>query len=142
MIYVNGDICVVCDIFTWDVHVSCSIFIWIYRCIMLYIHTKIYMKLYMYYVVHLHEDILCSDSLQLSRPRSDVKAKSHSTVPASPAKRDGVRQGVVRCLRTSKGHLRRPVWRHLLPRQSQWSWVWQFLYTRYDVPYTSIVYSI
>ena len=83
----------------------------IYRCNMLYIHAKIYMKLYMYYVVHLHEDILCSDSLQLSRPRSDVKAKSHSTVPASPAKRDGVRQGVVRCLQTSKGHLQKYLWR-------------------------------
>ena len=61
-IYVNGDICVLCDIFTWDVHVSCSIFTWIYKCIMLYIHTKIHMKLYMYYVIYLHEDIhaLCN----------------------------------------------------------------------------------
>ena len=31
-------------------------------CIMLYIHTKIYMKLYMYYAIYLHEDIhvLCA----------------------------------------------------------------------------------
>ena len=54
---VSGDICVLCDIFTCDVHVSCSIFTWIYKCIMLYIHMKIYIKLYMYYVIYLHEDI-------------------------------------------------------------------------------------
>ena len=56
-IYLNGDVCVVCDIFTCDVHESCSISTWIYRCIMLYIHAKIYMKLYMYNVIYLHADI-------------------------------------------------------------------------------------
>ena len=60
VIYVHGDICVLCNIFTWAVHVShasCNIFTRIYGCIMLYIHTKIYMKLNMYYVIDLHEDI-------------------------------------------------------------------------------------
>ena len=56
------DICkwrymLLCDIFIWDVHVSCSIFTWTHKCIMVYIYTKIYMKLYMYYVIYLHEDI-------------------------------------------------------------------------------------
>ena len=57
VIYVSGDICVLCDIFTWDVHVSCSMFTWKYKCIMLYIHMKIYIKLYIYYVIYSHEDI-------------------------------------------------------------------------------------
>ena len=62
VIYVNGYTWVWCDIFTWDVHVSCSIFTWIYKCIMSYIHMKIHMKLHMYYVIYLHEDIhaLCN----------------------------------------------------------------------------------
>ena len=65
VIYVNGNICVLCHICTWDAHVrhiSCNIFTWIYGCNMLYIHTKIYMKLYMYYVIYPHEDIhvLCN----------------------------------------------------------------------------------
>ena len=63
--HVFWNICVICHIFTWDVHVrqvSCNIFTWIYGCIMLYIHPKIYMKLYMYYVIYIHEDIhvLCN----------------------------------------------------------------------------------